>query len=632
MGAIIIAKRSSASELARGRAVVAAAVARVLGLALLLAAPASLAQLTHQQKVDDFRALVALYDKGYGPYDWKVSAFNSDLLDTNRWLQQVNSSHDDLEFYDICVRYVASLHDSHAEFTLPSLYEAYLPFTADLYDGRVLIDAIDRTALPVQTYPFTIGDELVSVDGRSSGAWIEALRPYAVNAQGNPISRDRIAVGTILDRYQGWYTYANLVRPGDIASVVVRRQDGSVGTYAIPWRTLGFPLDQVGPVPNPGGRFARGRPGTVGPGTRSVRGLAKSADNTWGVWTGDPPPRERPPMTPAAERLERLQEGSALQPDFDVAGSIVPFGSRFPAFNPPPGFHLRLGALQSHQFVSGTFPVGGRTFGFIRIPTFSPSSVSTALAQFQAEIIFFQQNTSGLVIDLMNNGGGSLCYANNLVQLLSPTQFAPIPFRIRATEWWFSIFENALITAQLSGAPQLTVDALGSLFDAVQAALVVNRGMTDPIPYISPAFCSASGGLLYPPATDSHGNNIAYTRPIVVLTNGFTLSAAESFSALLQDLKRATVFGVPTDGGGGNVVGYTNTTGPFSMGSARVTLSIEVRDHLISAPGLPNAPYIENIGVQPDVTADYQTTANLLTGGQPFVQGFSALIAGLAGP
>ena len=77
---------------------------------------------------------------------------------------------------------------------------------------------------------------------------------------------------------------------------------------------------------------------------------------------------------------------------------------------------------------------------------------------------------------------------------------------------------------------------------------------------------------------------------------------------------------------------YNDTTGPFSVGSARVTQSIEVRSRSISAPGLPTAPFIENIGVQPDVSADYQTVANLFTGGQPFVQGFSALIANLAGP
>jgi hypothetical protein len=42
---------------------------------------------------------------------------------------------------------------------------------------------------------------------------------------------------------------------------------------------------------------------------------------------------------------------------------------------------------------------------------------------------------------------------------------------------------------------------------------------------------------------------------------------------------------------------------------------VEVRGHAISAPGLPSAPYIENIGAQPDVSADYKTVANLLSGG-----------------
>jgi hypothetical protein len=51
--------------------------------------------------------------------------------------------------------------------------------------------------------------------------------------------------------------------------------------------------------------------------------------------------------------------------------------------------------------------------------------------------------------------------------------------------------------------------------------------------------------------------------------------------------------------------------------------------HLISTPGLPSAPYIENIGIQPDFTADYQTRTNLVTGGQPFVNGVSTVIGNL---
>jgi hypothetical protein len=69
--------------------------------------------------------------------------------------------------------------------------------------------------------------------------------------------------------------------------------------------------------------------------------------------------------------------------------------------------------------------------------------------------------------------------------------------------------------------------------------------------------------------------------------------------------------------------------GPYSEGSERVTQSLARRNHDISTPGLPSAPFIENIGVFPDVHADYQTVANLLTGGQPFVSGFSAAIANL---
>ena len=80
--------------------------------------------------------------------------------------------------------------------------------------------------------PFAVGDELVAVDGRSVGEWIKALRPYAVDARGNPFSSDRIAVATMLDRYQGWYTWANKVKPGDTAGTLSPR--GARSDHRIP--------------------------------------------------------------------------------------------------------------------------------------------------------------------------------------------------------------------------------------------------------------------------------------------------------------------------------------------------------------------------------------------------------------
>src|SRR5262249_19040952 len=147
----------------------------------------------------------------------------------------------------------------------------------------------------------------------------------------------------------------------------------------------------------------------LSPVKRPMRQLGQAETNSWGIWTGELPARQEEPVPTGLEKLRRLQDGSVWEPDHVVAGSLVPFSSHFPAFNPPPGFKLRLGAKSTDEFVSGTFPVGNNVVGFIRIPGFSPLSQSNALKQFQAETSFFQQNTSGLVIDLMGNGGGNIC-------------------------------------------------------------------------------------------------------------------------------------------------------------------------------------------------------------------------------
>ena len=593
----------------------------------------SSAQLTHQQKLDDFRSLVGLYNKQYGPYEWKVQAFDFDLLKLDDWLAQVNSAHDDLTFYDVCLRYVASLQDSHDEFIVPSFYEAYLPFLADRYDGKVLIDFIDRTALPAHTYPFAIGDELISVDGKDVQDWIFSLRPYSVNGQGNPVSRDRLAIATMLNRYQGFYPFANRIRSGDIGTVVVRDQNGNTATYKIPWVTRGIPFDGEGLLPNPGGKPFLGKTNfSENSFKRSMRQKAEADKNSWGIWTGERPSSEVPIAPKGLERIQSLLDSSVFEPDHVVAGDLFPFSDFFPAFAPPPEFKLRLGSKSTDEFVSGTFPVGGLTVGFIRIPSFAPANRTNAINQFRAETIFFQQNTSGLVIDLMSNGGGNICYANNLVQFLSPDAFEALPARLRATEQWLLAFENILFFQQFNGKPQSDIELTTGMIEEIQRALSENRGLTDPIQAYSPAaLCNGSGGLLYPPAKDSQGNNIAYTKPILLLTDNFTISSAEMFAAKLQDLNRVSVYGVRTDGGGGNVVSFNYLSGPYAEGSVRVTQSIMVRNHNVSTSGLPSAPYIENIGIQPDVVADFKTRANLGTGGQPFVSGFSQAIAGLIG-
>ena len=174
--------------------------------------PLSFAQLTPDQKVSDFMQLAGLYAKNYGPYEEKRDVFGFDLYKIQPWLTQVQQSESDIDFYDICVKYVASLQDSHDEFTIQSDYEAWLHFDGDIYDGKFLIDSIDRSYLPRSTYKFTIGDQLISVDGVAVADLLTQFAPYAVNAASNPVSRARIAAATITDRLQALYPRATSIR------------------------------------------------------------------------------------------------------------------------------------------------------------------------------------------------------------------------------------------------------------------------------------------------------------------------------------------------------------------------------------------------------------------------------------
>lgn len=606
-----------------------------IALPLLALAPLSLADLTPAQKTSDFMQLVALYAVNYAPYELKRDVFGFDLYNVQPWLDQINKSTSDVQFYDILARYVASLQDSHDEFTINSDYDAWMHMDGDMYDGKFLIDYIDRKYLPVKQYPFTIGDQLISVDGVAVSDLLTQFEPYAVNGSSNPVSRRRLAAATITERYQGWYPLASV---GANATIIVQRQSGATETYTIPWDVTGTLVTTAGIIPSPVTHSAtrveglhkgprNGEPGTLRKGIDPANGPL--AQNSW-LASGTPSSEDsnttevQPDPAPPAYMapLAALDNMHGAYSESINGSGLSPFSSLFPVFNPPSGFKLRLGLAKTDVFLSGTFPAGSATIGFIRIPNFAPTSQATAVQQFSTEIQYFQQNTDGLVIDIMANGGGSLCYGQTLATYLIPNTFQGVSEQLRATVNWQASFSSALYSAKASGAPTWVTDLYATYLAAVKQALQENRGRTGSLP-----LCGVS--LDVSPATAS-GKMIAYTKPILVLTDNFTLSTAESFTMALQDNNRATIYGMRTDGGGGNVVPYSNATA-YSQGSARVTQGLILRLNPIAANGYPSMLFYDGVGIQPDIAQDYMTADNLASGGAAFVQGFTSAIKTLAG-
>jgi Peptidase family S41/PDZ domain len=603
----------------------------IRNLLLLLAslAPACFGQLTTDQKVFDFTQLSSLYAKNYAPYEWKRDVIKFDLMNIKPWLDRVKSSKDDIEFYDLCVQYVASLQDSHDEFTLPSDFIARMSFDLDIYDGKVLIDSISRTLLPIKDFPFVVGDELISVDGTPVEDLIKSFIPYAVNGSANASTRRRLAADTISFRFQGYFPRAHLI--GDSSIIVVQGSDGKQNSYTIPWTKSGTPILQAGRVPSPITAVKKRSTEEISRDLRiqrnrtalSFRGSAGEVNddqedgNPWGVWTGEPMEREVEIVPEYLKPLRELQVSQALDSPLGAAG----FGAATPVFNPPTGFRTRLGSARTDLFLSGTFPLGQSQIGFIRIPTMSPASTTTAMQQFAAEIAYFNANTDALVIDVMRNGGGSLCYIEQLSQYLFTTPFRGSAYEMRATQFWVQVFSSQLNLAKALRSDQWVIDLYTVYLAEVQKALSENRGCTGSIPICTPNFEDIS------PAKDNTGKILAYTKPILLLVDEFSLSAAEAFSMFLQDQGRATVFGVRTDGGGGNPGSYNATT--FSEGSTRVTRTFVTRPRAVTTPGFPAANHMENVGVYPDIINDYMTRDNLLSGGKAFVAAFTSAVSDL---
>jgi len=539
---------------------------RLLFLFCLIAGIA-VGQLSTEQKKQDLQSLAATFDKQYGPYQWKRDRIGFDLLNLTPWLNRAADTQNDLDFYEVMTEYVASLKDSHSLYVLPSNFSAGMGFTVDIFDGKVLIDSLSRTRLPLASYAISVGDELVSVDGIAMADLIPKYAQYGRFAL--PRASARYSANAVVNRLQAYNPYA--VNVPATSALEFNRVSGGPVTLTIPWGRGGLPLNSIDPVPTP----------------NSVRVRASAL-----------------PGAIPRDLLEQLRNAAIPDPD-----AVTGFGAFNPVFNLPAGFVQRLGLKASDQFLSGTFPSGARTFGFLRIASYSPSSSAAALAQFRTEMAYFQQNVDGLIIDQMRNPGGSVCYAQNIVASLMPGEFRAIGFEVRATRNVLLNAYSALNSAILFGQ-QTNAEQYQLIYDNVLAAYQANRANTSAMP-----LCGST--LTTQPAMDSTGAVISYTKPLVFLIDEFSASGGDAVPAMLQDNGRGILVGYNTNGAGGTV-GDGFNAGAFSEGIANITLSLMVRKAPVDSAYGPTV-YVENVGVRPDVTLDYMTRDNLMNGGRTFL-------------
>jgi hypothetical protein len=370
---------------------------------------------------------------------------------------------------------------------------------------------------------------------------------------------------------------------------VIRRQAGNLETYTIPWSISGTPLTKIGPVPFP-------------------QQTAPSAKIT----KRNIPPKTSGYRAPLYLTRSRLPFKRAVL-NFDVLQ---------PVFNLPSNFVQRLGNGANDVFFTGTYKSGTKTIGYIRIADFGPNDTVGAESAFDGEIAYMEQNTDGLVVDVMRNPGGDVCYTEDLESRLMTKPFHDAVFELRPLLGDVQAYQYATEQAIAEGAPTYVIEILQQQTRFVERAYQ-NGGLTEPMPV-----CQL--GATRTPNTGANGKPAVYSKPILMLTDLFSASAAELFASMFQDAKRGPIYGTRTMGAGG-VVSDGNATGFYSEGYTAVTYGLVIRENPITVAGYPTAPLYENIGVQADIQNDYMTKSNLLSGGTGFVNAFTAEIVKLIG-
>lgn len=511
-------------------------------------------------------AMTSVYSARYAPAGWKKQYAGYDLgTEYNKALTTVSSksSLSIAETRSIFNDYIYAMKDYHVAISYIATEQATLPLTVRGAEGRLFLVNIDRTKLSETSFPFNVGDELLSIDG-------------------TPASQ-------VVDQLQAIFT--TNVPETDRAQAELRLFSR---------------------------KASRGMPVPKGPLTLTfLRKGAQKPTSIQLIW--DYVPERIPARGDLFHARSPLQLpftlGSKFNPQMNVATeSESPNAAENPfSLGSRQSFMPELGAKIWESPADNAFHAylykdeAGKTIGYIRIPTYSPGiGTVKALADFAKLVPELEANAEALVIDQVNNPGGSVFYLYALVSMLNDQPVSTPRHRMAISQSdVFEALQNLDQLKDIKTEEDVRKNIPAETFGGYPVSLQLVRFLQSYSQFYVDEW--AAGRKLTNPywiAGVDHINPAAvtFTKPILLLVNELDFSGGDFFPTIMQDNKRVTVMGTRTAGAGGYVIDVSipNNVG---VGSFRVTESLAER-----VSGQP----IENLGVTPDIpysmtAEDYQT-------------------------
>ncbi len=512
----------------------------------------------------------------YALKEWKEAFFGWNLKDAYMaGKEEIASCKNAKEYQKVVKNFFNKLKDYHAKCSFCSTEMSYFPLRVTSAENRYfitpffdippgttqeelpfLMSSIAANPLVVQAISlFEEGDELLEINDRDVAAVIEELIEEELGS-------DKSATGLAIAERMLFLRRGKYAQkcPQGVLKLKVKKKDGSVTTYTVPWLYIKESVTC---------RFLKSDP---------------LQDNFLLKDYSSPFARD---FTVPYVTAEDLRKKSFLPP----LGEIIFETNK----SDPEGIYAY---FYQH-------PTAKKKIGYIVIPTFTyldEAFVKAWMDRYLNLIQFFQEEADALVIDITNNPGGNgmFCYAT--LSALSGTPLKPLvqqeainqqevykaALKLKVNE----LFPMGDATLEYFGFP-ITAKTRESISDYSKSVIDTwKRGemLTDPL-YLM-------GINEIPPHPRGH-----FTKPLLVLTNELCFSCADLFPAILQDNNRAKIFGKRTAGAGGYVRVFEHTS-LFGVDKYSLTGSVIYRD---------TGEVLENGGVLPDIP--YEITVKDLKSG-----------------
>lgn len=518
----------------------------------------------------DLDTIKGIFESQYAPMEWKRSYAGWDLDDqialAKAKIDQIPSA-GIKDYQKILKEFINSTMDFHVSVHFFSTETAGLPFQLKSANQRYYIVALNRTHFPKGE--IQVGDEVITFNEKPIR---QAVLEFIQSELGSD-SLSAQSIGEMLfTNRQG--SQGMSIPQGKAVIGIKHKKTNAIKKYNLKWshspeKIVSIPLKQIPPQ-------------AAYPFPLKLRKALLSENELFAK-------KMRSPLAPFLAKREGFSGGEGV----GERKSFIPtLGKKIWVSRPTSEFYAYVFETSDH-----------RRFGYIRIPEYSDSD--HAFLQFKELIALMQVETEALVIDQLNNPGGSVFQMYAFLSTLTDYPLELPLHRITLTQKEIAAAIGMLPILDMIKTDQDVLEIFGDDLSGMPVTLETVKKIAD---YFYFQVNQWSLGLTFTDPYPLWGISevtphpeVRYTKPILVLINQLDFSCGDFFPAVMQDNARATLLGTTTGGAGGFVLtaAYPNL---FGIAQISYTGSLAYRK---------NNRLIENLGVEPDI--EYRLTNEDLT-------------------